>query len=99
MKKPKQPTRNWVDLFKLCPLGPTALAEALGTTRQSLHALQHGDHARVPIPMLGKLAEVLKAQGMADGSPAPTREELVRSWRDSFDGTQGLRQLMSGGDL
>jgi hypothetical protein len=60
--------RNWVDdLFQASAPPPDRprFAEALGTTRQSLHALQHGDHARVPILMLGKLAE--GDEGARDG--------------------------------
>ena len=95
MKKPKPTTRNWDDLFHLCPLRPTQLAAAIGTSRQSLHALQNGEHSRAPIILLGKIADVMKAHGMIDGSPPPTREELARAWRVTFDPDA----LVRGGDL
>lgn len=82
MRPPR--TREWAALWPLIPMGPTELAERLGITRQGVHFLQHGEHARVPVKLLGKLAALLKRRGLADGSKPPDRGELVRAWIGTF---------------
>jgi len=88
MKK-QPPTRDWVRLLQLIPIGKLELADKLGVTRQSLHILITLGHVRAPMHLLGKLADVAKRTGMADGSEPPTRDELVRSWGTAADAAIG----------
>lgn len=67
---------EWMDAF---PGTNDELANALGTSRQTVWLLRTNAHAKVPLDLLRRLASVL-ADGTIDGSKAPTEQQLVRVW-------------------
>lgn len=58
----------------------TELAGRLGISTQALWNLEHGSHSKPPVRLLRRLASVLRSQGMLDGRPAPTLQELLKAW-------------------
>lgn len=79
--------RTFAHLVDLFPGSQTQLVQALGTNRHTLWELRRGEHRKVPHDLLALLAAVLE-RGTADGSPAPTREELTAAWMAAFRGRQ-----------
>lgn len=57
------------------------LADALRLSRQGLWLTVRVQHQRVPLTTLTELANLLRVRGTIDGSPPPTREQLVRLWQ------------------
>lgn len=90
----KQDLMTWDGALALFPGTDAQMAEALGVTRMTVWKLRHGEHSKLPLDLLGKLAKELR-KGTLDGSPAPSRAVLVVAWRAAFEGTDGLRDLLS----
>lgn len=76
-------TRPWINLIHLYCGSRQELAQALGLTRQGLLFFCQGRHRVAPWRLCKRLSELL-LDGTIDGSPPPTAQELVRSWRVAF---------------
>lgn len=75
---------KWDEVFELIDVESfTALAAALGVTRQAAHNLRTLRHADIPGGLLKSLAKLARRKGMLDGSRAPTATALVRLWRQA----------------
>lgn len=77
--------RTWPQLLDLFPGTFAALVEAMGSNRHSVWQLKYGTHRKTPHDLLAMLAAVLE-RGTADGSPAPSREELTAAYLAAFRG-------------
>jgi transcriptional regulator with XRE-family HTH domain len=67
--------RDWIALF---PGTRDELAARLGVTRMVVWKLENCQHARAPYDLLRSLSRALRRP--ADGSAAPTFEDLVKAW-------------------
>ena len=77
--------RPWAEMLDLYPGTFASLVEAMGSNRNTVWQLKTGMHRKTPHDLLALLAAVLE-RGTADGSVAPTREELTAAWLQAFRG-------------
>lgn len=78
MKKTKKQHRTLSEWCALFPGTREQLAARLKVTRMVVWKLENCQHARAPFDLLRSLARAL--QRPADGSAAPTFEDLVKAW-------------------
>lgn len=76
--------RPWARLLELFPGSLETMVEAMGSNRQSVWQLRCGSHRKVPHALLGSLATAFASIGTADGSVAPTQQELTAAWLRAF---------------
>jgi hypothetical protein len=79
--KQQKPDRTLIDLFDLANVRSIEeLARLAKLTRQTIWEVRTTKHAVVPKAAIDAIASAIAKVGMADGSPVPSRQEIVRAW-------------------
>lgn len=87
MTKTKSKPRTLSEWVALFPGTHEELAARIGVTRMVIWKLENCQHARAPFDLLRSLARALRRP--ADGSAAPTFEDLVRAWNVEVERERG----------